>query len=464
MNTIDIISASIFAIIFIIVIYYTRRTKTFEEFSVSNRTMGVGLIFASLSATFIGPGFSLALVNQGFNTGLFYVLVAGFYGLAKIFEGAFVADKIRSKFKNSFSIGDIIAGKNSHNNKYLKLLVGILSFCLLVGFSAVIAKAGGELMNYFFGIEKIYGIIIISSLVGVYSFFGGIKATIYTDAFQFLIFVILIPLILIFAITQSNFDISTFNENISSLSSIALTNNNYLGIFGLAATWFFGELFIPPTISRILSTKNPSTSKKAMIYSGIFMIVWLIIMLLLGIVAKTVFSGSDGSEQLLLMLGENYLFYGLFGVFVIAMISIVMSSLDSLINSASIIFTHDILKSINNKPINNPLLISRYSTILVVVFATILTTYFSTILGGLLFVYSVWAPAIVVPLLMSVYLDKPNWLSAFVSIILGVLGSVLWSSSSLTETLPPIIFGLFSSLTSYLIIHYLTSRNNVKTT
>lgn len=451
MRTLDYITGVLFLFILLYFIIKYRKNKDYRDFTTSNQSIGLWIIFASLSATFIGPGFSLGLVNEGHNTGLFLLVIAGTYGLAKIVEGALLGTKIRTKFSDAQSIGDIIAGPKSHDNKYLHALVGLISFCLLIGFSAVISKAGGELLNYFFGLPKFLGICILTIFVALYSSFGGIKASIYTDVIQFIVFVILIPLVLFFAISQSNFDVAEFNLNLKSLTSSAFENNSIIVIFGMVCTWFFGEMLIPPTINRILSTKNSQTSKKGLIMSGLFMIVWLAIMLCLGIVAKT--NGLEGSDQTLLILGKNYLSFGLYGLFVVAMLSVVMSSLDSLINSASIVFTQDILSPATNFDDRIKLKIAKGATIIVAIFAILLTTYFSSILHGLLLVYSIWAPAILTVLFASIFLKKQYWQSGIFSIIFGIGGSLFCSLVDQEQIVPPILFGIFMSIISYALVH-----------
>ncbi|MDV7186092.1 sodium:solute symporter family protein [Lutibacter sp. TH_r2] len=459
MKTIDLIIGIVFLAFLFYFIFKKRKNSSFNDFTKSNQSLGVWVIFASLSATFIGPGFSLGLVNEGFNSGYFLMIVTSFYGLSKIFEGTVVAKKIRTKFKDAHSIGDIIAGKESHNNNFLHLLVGLISFALLIGFSAVIAKAGGELLNHFTGINKVWSTIIIISIVTIYSFFGGIKASIYTDMIQFVVFIVLIPVLLIFIFTNNSFDFSSFNTSMLESTKSAINTNSIPQIIALACTWFFGEMLIPPTINRILSTNNSSTSKKALIYSGLFMIFWLFIMLILGGAANVLNIETSG-DQTLLLLGENYLNYGLYGVFIVALISIVMSSLDSLINSGATVFTQDIITVYSNKTDKNKLMLARIATIIISIFAVLISFYFTTILSGLLFVYSVWAPAILVALFASIFFTKMYWQSAFISIILGITTSIVWSKFSLSETIPSILLGIIFSFIGYYIVHKIMAIND----
>lgn len=459
MRVLDVVSGIVFLGLVVVAMIYTRKNKSFEEFTVSDRKLNMGILFSSLSATFIGPAFSLSLVNQGYNNGYVYLLIASFYGVAKMVEAS-IAGKLRIKFKNANSIGDVIAGKDSHNNKWLHIMVGLISFGLLIGFAGVITKAGGELLNSFFNLDKIYGIIIIAIIVSVYSFFGGLKASVYTDAIQFLIFVVLIPILLISVLNSSEFEYSHFEEHIIKLTKIGYNQFSNWDLVGLIITWFLGEMFIPPTVSRMLASKNAITSKRALSLSGLFMIVWLILMLTLGIVAKTNQIELKEEEQVLLKLGRDYLSSGLYGIFIVAIISIVMSSLDSIINAASIAFTQDIVRPLKRVGLKKSLKLARLATLVVTICSIALAIYFDTILNGLLTIYAYWAPSIIVVLVTSVILKKQFWQAAIGAMLGGIVSTFI--TTKLNLEVPPILMGLIIGMLFYVVIHNYKIKNERK--
>ena len=178
----------LFGLLYFSFIVYTRRKGNFEEFSVAGRNLGVFLIFASISATYIGPAMTLGLSRAGFSGGLFLCFIASITGVGLILMALFLAPKIRSKFINSYSIGDVLGGPKSHNHKSVKITVGLICLWHLASITIAMSYAGGELINNIFGFDKTLSIAIITSLVVIYSFFGGIRATIQTDAIQLIHF------------------------------------------------------------------------------------------------------------------------------------------------------------------------------------------------------------------------------------------------------------------------------------
>ena len=141
----------LFGVIYFVFIIYTRRRGSFEEYSVASRSLGIFLIFATICATFIGPTMSLGLVRDGYVNGGFSYFVTTVGGLGMVVAALFFAPRVRERFINSYSIGDIIGGRNSHDHKYVKIAVGIVSLWLMSSITVMMSYAGGELINNVFG-------------------------------------------------------------------------------------------------------------------------------------------------------------------------------------------------------------------------------------------------------------------------------------------------------------------------
>ncbi len=450
---VDLLVAAIAAIGYFAFIYRTRKSRTFEDYSVANRSVGFFLLFASLSANFIGPGFTLGLTQQGFTHGYFYLFIAGAYGIGKIIEGYFIAPRLRTKFTEALSIGDVVAGKRSHNYKPLQFLVGLISFGLLVGLSVVMSKAAGEVLNNFLGVPKIVGTAIITLIVTSYSVFGGLKSTMLTDAVQFVTFMILLPLLAVVLMLQENFDFTEFATHAHSLTLKGFAETSGIAIFGMVLSWGLGEMLMPFTVHTILASGSSSVAKKAVSYSGVLMIGWLVLMLTLGIISGTVLTGVSNDDQILLNLGKGYYATGLFGLFTVAIVGVIMSSQDALINCASVVFVQDMANVVNPLGQQRTFQISKIAGVVVGVLSILLASFVPSIIDGLLFFYGIWVPSVLVVALFAIFLDKPSYHAALSALMIGVLTSILWNLTQWKDIIPNILVGLILSTTVYLLIH-----------
>ncbi len=455
----DLIIGLIFGIIFLSFAFFTRGVKSFSNFSIGDKNIPFFLLFASVSATFIGPGYSLGFIREGYESGMIFFLFAGAYGLQTILVGIFLAPELQ-KMQNTFSIGEVVGNKHG---KIAHLLTGLISFGLLIAFSTVMAKTGGNIINEFVGVEGIIGVAILTFIVTIYSFYGGINATILTDTFQFILFIILFPLLLILIGVNSDFSFSNLMEKTVALSTSGFEEITFIGGLGLFVSFALGETLVPPYINRALGAKSAAISRKAFIFSGLFFFIWLLLMLMIGVSGTFVLNEAP-SDNIGLILGQEYYISGLYGIFFVAMIGIIMSTQDSLINSGATVFTKDIYTAFLN--LNNTktkveisdskaLKLSRLATLIIGICATIFAVYVPSVLSGLLFCYSIWAPSMLTILVASILLKQHSKSAGISSMLIGIIVSTTISFSGIESNIAT-LWGVIASISTYAITHYVT--------
>ena len=107
----------LFGILYFSIIIFKRRRGTFEEFSVAGRNLGTFLIFSSICASHIDASWTIGLTREGFTDGLFLAMIAPITGLGTAVIAIFFTAMVRRKFKDSYSLSDIVAGPLTHDNK-----------------------------------------------------------------------------------------------------------------------------------------------------------------------------------------------------------------------------------------------------------------------------------------------------------------------------------------------------------
>ncbi|MEL6357267.1 MAG: hypothetical protein AAFQ37_10095 [Bacteroidota bacterium] len=334
----------LFGIIYFVFIFYTRRKGDFTEFSVAGRSLGPFLIFASLSAAFIGPGLTMGLSRDGFSHGRLSWYVAAVGGLGMVATGWWVVPKLRAKFTDSFSIGDIVGGPKSHNHWLVQLAVGAVSIYLTVAVAIIMSYAGGELVNHVLGLPKFWSILVITVIVTAYSSFGGVRATIQTDAFQFINFVIIIPLLAILLVLSPNFDWTAYQTFSNQQTQAAFDTQTAIGLGGLVIYWLVSTSGLDPGFfNRYLAARSPKAARNATVGAGLFISLWILLMVFIGDVGAFLHPEFPANDQVLFAIGNAHFPIWLNGLFIIAMIGVIMSTQDTLINTSSIIFSEDLM-------------------------------------------------------------------------------------------------------------------------
>ena len=430
-----------------------RAAREFAEFSLAKRALPLALVFGSLAATYVGPGFSIGFVGRGFKSGLLFLGIGLAYAAQNILVGLFVAPRLR-RLKGCHTLGDAIGQKYDPK---CHVLAGIISVGLCAGFAAVMAKAGGDVLHNIFGLPHWSSVIIIVGITALYTTFGGLRASVITDAFQFSAFAILLPLMLLLVLMfHLNGSAATFMEKASAATTAGFDSTSTIKILGLVAAFLLGETLIPPYANRALASKTTGVSRNGFVLAGLFSIVWFMVMIALGIAARGIVRGDIEEDKVLLKLVESTMPAAGYALLMVVLISIIMSSLDSLLNAGAVAFTQDIVKPFAKVPDSTALNIGRCATIVIAAIAAVGALAVPSIIGGLLICYTIWAPAILPVLIIGLWVKRPRPLAGILSMGIGTLVAIMFQFifPSATEV-PAIIPALGAALLAYILGHWI---------
>lgn len=434
MVLIDSIVVIIYFLLIAFLIFKNKKASSLEDFAVGGRKIPSTLVFASLAATFLGPGYSMGLANKAAGNGYIWLCIFLAFSLQTLIVGYFIAPRLRA-FKNAYTIGDIM---RERYGKTLQIITGLFSVAICAGFVGVIAKASGDLISTLTGISFFWSVVISTIFVIIYSTYGGLKSVVLTDVIQFIILSLSIPLILVFIGFDHDLD-SLVNSGMETLS--ANEGMSTISILGLLLAFLFGETLIPPYANRALMAKSEKEAKSGFLKAGAYSIFWFFICSTIGVVSIVLLPDSEnpfiGSMQ-------TYLPVGLLGFAIAALISIIMSSQDSILNAASVSFNRDLISNLMKSDSNNRLLQrTRILNVGIGIVATVFAINVPSVVDALLYCYTLWAPTIVLPLIIGVLYKKANKNAALYAILSGGVATGLWEwVLNIPQEIPSILIGL----------------------
>lgn len=448
----------IFGILYFGFILFTRRKGNFEEYTVASRGLGFFLIFSSLCASFIGPGWSMGLVREGFTTGMFMTYLLPFCGLGLIIVGVFLVPRIRDKFAAIYSIGDLVGGVNGHNHRFVRLATGIFSPLFFGSITVAMSYAGGELVNNVFGFSKTWSIVIVTSIVICYSYFGGIRATIETDSIQFVHFVILIPVLTFLILNDEQFDWTEYIEVTSANTTREFGRHPIIGIFSLGLLWLLSSTGLDSGgLGRFLASKSNKVARNATIATGIFMAVWLVLMVFIGSTGYYLYPDLGNNDQVLLHIASEHFPGVLYGIFIIAMIGVVMSSQDTVLNAGSILFSEDIMGTMKQMTEKQKLRAAKLYTVLMGIICIVVASYLSSILEVIMIIVEFYIPIMIPVIVFSVLKKDLHWQAALASMLIGFISYLIWKQY-FGSIMPELVVALTLSILSYLTTDYILTR------
>ncbi len=272
------------SIIFVILgIVYSKKFKGLNNYLLANRSVGTFSLTSSLVASALGAwilfGPASAATWGGIGAVIGYALGTAF----PLFILIYLGTQFREKYPKGKTLIEVIRLKYGPN---LFKLILVLSIFYMTIFLIAEVTAVSMLINYISGTDLWITalIVIISSLI--YTLYGGLRASIFTDNIQFLF---LIVLLLITFSYLFNFNTNEFNFDYIKTKQPQLLSINYLPNFTAGLTFFIAvaatNLFHQGNWQRVYAAKNSEVLKKSLIFSFLIIIPIVFFMGFTGLVA-----------------------------------------------------------------------------------------------------------------------------------------------------------------------------------
>lgn len=401
-----------------------RNIKSMKEYAVGGRSFGTLVIFATLSASFIGGGFSMGNAEKVFLVGIANIVALWGFSLKEIMVAKFIAPRIHL-YPEAISVGDIMEPAYGRESRLFSGLFGVI---LCAGILGAQVGAIGYVFNLFLGIEREWGILLGCGILILYATIGGMRAVVWTDVVQFIVLAIGIPLVLFMGISHAGGWEAVRMAVPATHLMLPSEPMALIALGSLFLTFVLGESLVPPYVQRLLIGKGTREVVRGTMMSGLFSIPFFAATGLIGLVALAIDPTIDANLAMPFVIREA-LPPLMQGLVVAAVISIIMSSADSFLNSAAIAFSNDIVKPLRREPLTATaeLRLARSITLLVGIMAVGFAISIKSVLDILIYSYNFWAPTVLVPLaaaLLGLAVSRRRFLAGAVA---GVTGVLAWN-------------------------------------
>ena len=413
------------------IIYWVINQKqdTSEEYFLAGRNLGWFVIGASIFASNIGSEHIVGLAGTAANSGM----VMGHYELHSwiilLLGWFFVPFYLNSTV---FTMPEFLEKRFSENSRWLLTIITLVSYVLTK--VSVTVYAGAVVFETLMGIEFWSGALLIVLITGCYTIFGGLRAVIFTDALQAFVLIIGSITISIIGLTK----IGGWGNLVSSIEPSRF--NMFLPADHPEFPWV-GMVFAPPIIGiwywctdqyivqRVLSASDIHQARKGTIFAGYLKLLPIFMFFIPGLIAYAMSKSGQmtygSSDQVFPTLVRELLPTGMRGLVAGGLLAALMSSLSSVFNSCSTLFTMDIYKKLNPDASEKKLvLVGRIATGVVVLSGILWIPFMKAVSGGGLYTYLQSVQAYIAPPIASVFLlglfwSRINATGAFIALVSG---------------------------------------------
>lgn len=392
-----------FAAIFIVAIYFffQRRKKTegsaTESYFLGDKNLTWWVIGASLFASNIGSEHLIGLAGAGaegsFAAGQFEILAAL---ILLVLGWFFVPFYMRS---GVFTMPEFLERRYDGWARGYLTWVSIIAYVLTK--ISVTIFAGGIVFTALLGIDFWTGALLIVIFTGLYTVVGGLKVVVYTDFIQMLVLLGGSIALTYYGLQElggwEQVKVRTEPEYLSLWRDVNDPKFPWTGIlFGapILGVWYWcTDQFI---VQRVISGRNLDHARKGTIFGGFLKLLPLFLFVIPGVIAFALSTGEnpiltfpveDGKTQYdaaLPLLTSTILPVGLRGLVVAGLLAALMSSLSSVFNSCSTLFTMDIYRKYYPETSPKELVkVGQFATAILVVLGIAWIPLMDLIEGGL---------------------------------------------------------------------------------
>jgi solute:Na+ symporter, SSS family len=401
-----------------------------EDYFLAGRNIGWFIVGASIFASNIGSEHVVGLAGAGAG-GKMPMLIYELHAWLVITMGwVFLPFYIRS---GVFTMPEFLERRFSSSTRWFLSVFSLLAYVLTK--VSVTVYAGGIVISSILQIDFWFGALITVILTGIYTILGGMKAVVYTEALQTMVLIIGAGTLTFIGL-----------DAVGGWSGMkASLEPGYLNMWRPPSDPDFPwpSLVISSTIvgiwywctdqyivQRVLAAKNIQEGRRGTIFGGLLKLLPVFLFLIPGIVALALKNRGelswDTPDQAFATLLMNKMPIGLRGLVAAGLLAALMSSLASVFNSCSTLFTVDIYKKLRPDASEKSLLrTGRVATGFVVILGIVWIPIMQNI-SGVLYEYlqsvqSYIAPPIAAVFLLGISYKRINSRGAMTTLIVGLV-------------------------------------------
>jgi SSS family solute:Na+ symporter len=405
-----------------------KKKDSASEYFLAGRNIGWFVVGASILASNVGSEHVVGLAGTAASSGV----VMGHYELHSwivlLLGWVFIPFYVRSQV---FTMPEFLEKRYGPNARWFLSVVSLLSYVLTK--VSVTVYAGAVVIATFLGFDFWTSALVLVVLTGIYTVLGGMRAVAYTEALQAIVLLLGSVILTIIGMNElGGWDAmiaAAPAEKLNMFRPMSDPDFPWAGILfasPIVGMWYWcTDQYI---VQRCLAAKNEQEARRGTIFAAYLKLFPFFIFMIPGLIATALAAQGklqlDSADQAFPRLVQTLMPVGLKGLLAGGLLAALMSSLASVFNSCSTLFTMDIYRKIKPETSQKDLVtVGRVATAVVVVLGILWIPVMNGI-SGVLYQYlqsvqSYLAPPIAVVFLLGLTYKRVNTKGAMAALIVG---------------------------------------------
>jgi SSS family solute:Na+ symporter len=332
-----------------------------------------------------------------------------------------------------YTMPEFLERRFNPQSRRLLTIIQLISY--VIAKASVTIFAGALVFNQFLGVDFWTGAIILVVVTGVYTVLGGLHAVMYTEAIQAIVLLLGSLVLMIFGLREvGGWDAlmqAVPKEKLNMFLPLSDPEFPWLGILiasPIVGLWYWCT--DQHIVQRCLAAKNEQEARRGTIFAAFLKLMPFFIFLIPGLIAYALHAQGkiqlDDTNAAFPVMVKSIMPVGLRGVLAGGLLAALMSSLASVYNACSTLYTIDIYKKSHPDASEKQLVkVGRIATAVIVLLGMAWIPLMGRIDDGLYnylqSVQSYLAPPIAAVFLLGVFFKRLNAQGAYSSMVIGFI-------------------------------------------
>lgn len=407
-----------------------QKQKNTEDYFLAGRNIGWFVVGASIFASNIGSEHVVGLAGNGAGDKMPLLIYELHAWIVLMLGWVFLPFYARS---GVFTMPEFLEKRFDARSRWVLSVVSLIAYILTK--VSVTIYAGGVVVSALLGIPFWIGAVATVVLTGLYTILGGMRAVVYTETIQAIVLVLGAGVLTLMGLDAVGgwgaLKDTVGTEYFNMWRSNSDPDYPWLPLFitsTIVGIWYWCTDQV--IVQRVLTAKNLKEGRRGSIFGALLKLMPIFLFLIPGVVALGLkMQGKldwDSPDEAFPVLMSNLLPSGLRGLVAAGLLAALMSSLASVFNSCSTLFTLDIYKKLRpNKPEEKLVRTGQIATFFVVglglLWIPIITTLSDGLYEYLQNVQAYISPPIAAVFLLGIFYKRINANGAIATLVGGFL-------------------------------------------
>lgn len=413
-----------------------RMTKDLSDYVLGGRRLGPGVAALSAGASDMSGWLMLGLPGAVYLGGMGEIWLPIGLAVGAYLNWQFVAKPLRvytEVANDSITVPGYFENRFHDTSKILRVVSAIVILIFFTFYTSSSLVGGAILLENSFGMDYKVALWVGAAVILSYTFFGGFLAASWTDFVQGILMFLAMIIIPIVAIQE----LGGWNETMQTIGAMdpsyldVYSGATFVGVASLLA-WGLGYFGQPHILVRFMGLRSTNDVPKARFIGMTWMIVSLFGALFVGFAGISYFADAPlaNSETVFIMFSQVLFNPWVAGFLLAAILSAIMSTVDSQLLVSSSALAQDFYKSIfrRNASKKEEMIVGRIAVLGIAIIAIFLGyNPESKVLELVSYAWAGFGAAFGPVIILSLFWKRMTRNGALAGIIVGAVTVIVWA-------------------------------------